>query len=74
MNILQIQENKDLERIKLIHKILKTLLKTGYNFKETYKLEKENVALLKEGKDQYYWNPTGYELIRFEVWFLSKVH
>lgn len=64
---------KSKERIKLIHKILKTLDKTGYNFKETAKIEKKSLQLLSAGKDAYQWEALGFELIRFDSWFFYSI-
>jgi tetratricopeptide (TPR) repeat protein len=61
------------KRIILIYKIMKKLRRMDYNFSRTIKEEAENLALLSEGKGQYYWNPAGHELVRFDEWIKSKV-
>jgi hypothetical protein len=61
------------KRIILIFKIMKTLNKLNYDFAATVKLEAESMAQLKDGKGQYYWNPAGSELLRFDEWMESKV-
>jgi hypothetical protein len=65
------QENGN-RRAAIILKIIRTLMRTGYCFKAVIEREKTNLELLAEGKDAYYWNPTGYEIIRFEQWVYSK--
>lgn len=71
--LLQRQKHKNITRIKSIFNVLNTLVKTGYNFKSTYKKEAEIFQLLSESKDEYFWDPLGYELIRFDDWFRSKI-
>ena len=67
--VLAKDNNKNLQRIKVIYKILITLKKYGFNFKRTKELEKDNLSLLQKGEDEYYWDPLGFEIIRFDVWF-----
>lgn len=67
------QKHKNIIRIKSIFNILNTLVKTGYNFKNTYKKEAQFFQLLNESKDEYFWDPLGYEIIRFDEWFKSKI-
>ena len=59
-------------RIKTIYKIFKSL---GENscYDITYKKHKKLFVKLKTGKDEFYWNPLGYEIIRFDEWFVNKV-
>lgn len=71
--LLQRQKHKNIVRIKSIFNVLNTLVKTGYSFKNTYKKEAEIFQLLSESKDEYFWDPLGYELIRFDEWFRSKI-
>ena len=60
-------------RPKLIHKIFKVLLKQGGNFKITAEKCKNELASLKAGKEEFYWDPQGYELIRFDDWFAERI-
>ncbi len=71
--LLSKKENANFERIKTIHQILKSLLKFGFDFKKVLIKENENLNLLKEGKDEFYWNPLGFEIIRFDEWFFEHV-
>jgi len=59
------------ERARLIHKILKIYNKENFNKNQTLIKTSNHFDSLKKGKDEYYWDPTSYELIRFEQWFLS---
>ncbi len=65
-----LQRNKDenVERPRLALKILGTFIKTGGDIKKTMLEEKKNIELLKAGKDEYQWDPMGFELIRFDAW------
>lgn len=60
-------------RIKTIYKILKNLLKNGFQFSKVAKIQKENLSLLKNGEGDYYWDPIGFELMRFDDWFYSHL-
>lgn len=71
--LLSKKNNENIERIKTIHQVLKSLLKYGFNFKQVAKTEKENIELLKYGEDTFYWDPLGFEIIRFDEWFISKL-
>tara|TARA_B110000003_G_C16391491_1_gene434583 strand:- start:120 stop:293 length:174 start_codon:yes stop_codon:yes gene_type:complete len=35
-------------------------------------LNKYHLNLLIEGEDDYMWNPLGYEMIRFDEWFMEQ--
>lgn len=71
--LLQQQKHKNITRIKTIFSILNRLVKTGYHFKKTYELEETNFLLLSTAKDDFYWDPLGYEIIRFDSWFKQKI-
>lgn len=71
--LLQQQKHKNITRIKTIFNTLNTLVKTGYQFKKTYQQESENFVMLESAEDEYYWDPLGYEIIRFDNWFKTKV-
>lgn len=59
-------------RCVLILGILRTLIRNHFNYKDTVEQEKSKIRLLQFGQKDYRWNPTGYEIIRFEEWILSK--
>ncbi len=60
------------QRFVVILKLLKILMRNNYCFNTMIEKGKECFELL-EGKDrQYYWNPSGYEIIRFDEWARQK--
>jgi tetratricopeptide (TPR) repeat protein len=71
--ILRKQNGVSIERPKLILKILETLVRKRYDFKEVAKIQKHFLALLDETKTDYAWEPMGYELVKFNEWFNSKM-
>lgn len=71
--LLQRQKDENIARTKAILKILETFIKTGNSFKKTAEAEKERLALLREGAGDYAWDPIGFELVRFDTWFDSKL-
>ncbi|MDX2003498.1 MAG: hypothetical protein SFW35_13770 [Chitinophagales bacterium] len=71
--LLQRQKNKHVIRIKAILQILLAFEKQGYDYEATYEAMGEHFRLLQSGKDDYYWSPVGFEIVRFDVWFRSKV-
>lgn len=71
--IIMKQKNVKNLRAKTILKILYTLIKKDFNYKLTAVIEKNNLLLLQEAKEEHLWEPMGYELIRFEEWFLNKL-
>jgi hypothetical protein len=72
--LLQRQKDKNIIRMKTIFSILGTFIKTGASFKNTLALESDKLALLQEGKDEHYWDPLGFEIIRFDTWFAAKAY
>ena len=70
--LLQRQKDKNITRVKTIFSILSTFTKTGASYKKTYLKEKANFELLIQQEDAYNWDPLGFEVIRFDAWFLSK--
>lgn len=42
------------------------------DIKHTLRKEKQEISLLRQASGDYYWNPAGYELIRFDDWIQSK--
>jgi tetratricopeptide (TPR) repeat protein len=60
------------KRIKLIYQVLKTLKYNNYDLQATVEKEAHNLHLLTEGKGQYHWDPTGYEIVRFDEWIKNK--
>jgi hypothetical protein len=67
-------EDEHIYRFKSIYKVVRFLAKNQFDFNKTYKNQKHHLDLLKEGEGEYSWNPLGYEMIRFDEWFMSKVN
>ncbi len=66
--LLQRQKEENIERPRLILKVLGTYIKMGGDIKKTLADESTNLALLREGQNEYAWDPMGFELIRFDEW------
>ncbi|MBI3511860.1 MAG: hypothetical protein HY064_14460 [Bacteroidetes bacterium] len=60
-------------RINVITKIMKNLVRENCSFEKILPIHKAEIRLLSEAKENYYWNPAGYEVIRFDEWFMKKV-
>lgn len=67
--LLQRQKHKEIARIKTIFQVLHQFVKTGYHKKETLIDTADKMELLAAGQGDHYWDPLGYELIRFDTWF-----
>jgi len=56
-------------RISLILKVLSALEKSQFNFKRIAKSHVRMLRTLEDGKGLYFYEPAGFELIRFDQWF-----
>ncbi len=63
---------KDEKRIITITKVLKLIVKVDGDFNKISPEQKDLLELC-EGKGEFYWNPAGYEVIRFDEWLLKKI-
>lgn len=70
--LLQRQKHKSITRIKTTFQILHIFVKEGYSYKVTLSEAKTQLELLESNNDQYFWDPLGYEVIRFDNWFKAK--
>lgn len=61
----------NIERPKNILKILRTYQSQNFKYTPTLKKIEKQLLNLKEGQDQFYWNPLSYEIIRFDEWFMN---
>lgn len=59
-------------RAVLMLKLLQSLIAHKYDFTDTINREKASIEKLKKAEGAYYWNPTGYEIFRFDEWLLKK--
>jgi tetratricopeptide (TPR) repeat protein len=60
-------------RAVLAERIFRTMIKCDFEFNKVADKEARKIHLLTEGKGEQYRNPSGYEIIRFDEWLLSKV-
>jgi tetratricopeptide (TPR) repeat protein len=67
-------EEANTKRIKLIYSILNKILKKDLSFEEAFKFCKKELETLSEGQEEFHWNPTGFELVKFDEWFRSKLN
>lgn len=64
---------ENIARPKIIYQLLKSFIKNAYEFDKATEMNEEHLALLHEAKDAFSWDPRGYEIIRFETWWNSKL-
>ena len=67
--LLQRNKQADIKRAKVIHKVAYALLQTGGDFKKVKESNNKDLKLLQAAKDEMHWDPTGYEVVRFDDWF-----
>ncbi|MGL4599038.1 MAG: hypothetical protein ACRCYO_16080, partial [Bacteroidia bacterium] len=61
-------------RLLSILNLLRDLSRFDLDYKKVLAKKSKDIELLSEGKNEYWWNPAGYELIRFDEWLLSKAN
>lgn len=61
------------ERLSLIIRILSELVKNDFNYRAVRDKRAGELASLAKDREQYFWNPLGFEIIRFDEWFQTKV-
>lgn len=69
-----IQRNKEasLDRVRIIHKISYALLQSHGDFKKVEENYQKELTKLREAENKMYWDPTGYEIVRFDDWFQKR--
>jgi hypothetical protein len=67
------QKEINSSRAKTTLKILDALVRKHYDYNLAVKSQNANLIVLAEGRNNHLWEPMGYELIRFEEWFLTKL-
>lgn len=70
--LLQRQKHKSITRIKTIFQVLHIFVKEGYDYRATFTETASQLALLESNENLYFWDPAGFEIFRFEVWFRTK--
>lgn len=65
-------ETENIERARLISKVIRLFIKHRGDFNETFEVAKNEIQALEDGEGQLFWDPMGYEVIRFDEWFRDK--
>jgi len=65
-------ETENTERARLIAKVIRLFIKHRGDFNETFEIAKNEIQALEDGEGQLFWDPMGYEVIRFDEWFRDK--
>jgi tetratricopeptide (TPR) repeat protein len=60
-------------RFRCIYKVVMFLNDHQYDFVYAYEKRRRHIDALREGKQEYRWNPLGYEMIRFDEWFMQQL-
>jgi hypothetical protein len=60
------------KRLTTIVFLLNRLFKLNIGYKSLRDKEQQHIQLLKQNESDYWWNPAGYELIRFDQWLLNR--
>jgi tetratricopeptide (TPR) repeat protein len=60
------------QRLLLILRLLRSLVKYNFEYDTVLQREKAAIEQLQSGESQFFWDPVGYEIIRFEHWMLKK--
>ncbi|MEM7105013.1 MAG: tetratricopeptide repeat protein [Bacteroidota bacterium] len=61
-------------RVRVIRQVLRALISNGGNYTKTNESARDKLGLLENGEGDFYWNPEGYEIIRFDEWFKNKIN
>lgn len=61
------------KRITIIVRLLRYLARHKFDYHTLSRENNAEILLLSEGKSKYYWDPAGYEVIRFEQWLNHKI-
>lgn len=64
---------KNIARIKAISQMLYALLQSGFNYRKVIEKEKQKYTDLCDAEGLFYWDPTGYEITRFDWWLHEKI-
>ncbi len=72
--LLNRNKQQNIARAQLISSIIRSLLSFRMDFKQTYMKNKEKLKQLEEGLGNYFWDPAGYEIVRFDEWFVKKMN
>ncbi len=67
------QKKKNILRTKMIVKVFKTLIRKHADYASTYEKHEDVMELLASNENNFYWDPLGFEIIRFDEWFNNKL-
>jgi len=65
-------ETENIARARVISKVIRLFIKHRGDFKETFEVAKEEIEALTKGEGELFWDPMGYEVIRFDEWLKQK--
>ncbi len=65
--------NKNVARIKAISSMLYALQQSGFNYRKVNEKEKKKMKELRDATGVFYWDPTGFEITRFDWWMDEKM-
>ncbi len=71
--LLHRHKTANITRAKTILKVLKAYNKYPFDKKQLKTKVAKEMALLKEGKNEYFWTPLGFEVVRFDQWFEDNI-
>lgn len=71
-SLLSRKKTENIQRAKVISKVIRLFMKARGDFDETFELAKPEIDALTEGKDKLFWDPVSYEVIRFDEWLRYK--
>ena len=71
--LLRQPEFKDQTRMRIILQVCKHLVKNQLRFDKTQKAKNNDLLLLRENSELVFWDPLGFEIIRFDEWFNLKM-
>ncbi|MCH8330447.1 MAG: hypothetical protein IH946_03555 [Bacteroidetes bacterium] len=66
-------KHKNIDRILSSFEIIEKLFKSNFDYQEVGKNTKEQIRKLEKGNNTFYWDPLGYEIVRFDDWFKEKL-
>ncbi|MCA6365269.1 MAG: hypothetical protein IM638_19710 [Bacteroidetes bacterium] len=64
----ELDKNPNDKRLVTILQLLQKLVRLNLGFDQLDKQEAERISLLRQNENDFWWNPAGYELIRFDQW------
>lgn len=65
--------DNDEHRIGIITRLLRQIVRDNCDYAKIFKRQNNEIRLLTGESSKCYWDPAGYEIIRFDEWLLKKV-